>query len=58
METDWNLVIGKEFRLLAKMSFESQKKKGKKVNNWSKLFTVLDIDELLGNQIITIILML
>ena len=57
METDWNLVIGKEFRLLAKMSFESQKK-GKKVNNLSKLFTVLDIDELLGNQIITIILML
>ena len=34
------------------------KKKGKKVNNWSKHFTVLDIDELLGNQIITIILML
>ena len=58
METNWNLVIGKEFRLLAKMSFESQKKKGKKVNNWSKHFTVLDIDELLGNQIITIILML
>ena len=59
METNWNLVTGKEFRLLAKMSFESQKKKkGKKVNNWSKHFTVLDIDELLGNQIITIILML
>ena len=34
------------------------KKKRKKVNNWSKHFTVLDIDELLGNQIITIILML
>ena len=24
---NWNLVIGKEFKLLAKMSFESQKKR-------------------------------